>query len=212
PGSVGGGMFGKNYSEWDETDWEEEDELGEDNLNDEAKNDKGTNQFNDNDREKKKDVINDAALGAANGGAPLKKKQRRIRFRDVCGNDEAKMDLQDLVDYLKNPQKYQQMGCKLPKGVLLAGPPGTGKTLLARALAGEAGVPFFATNGASFDEIFVGVGVMRVKKLFERAKERSPCIVFIDEIDAIANTRMQMGTAHSSVLFFFFFFEVTQME
>eukprot|EP01084_Bolivina_argentea_P061189 111833_1 len=127
-----------------------------------------------------------------------KKKRKRVRFSNVCGNEEAKLDLQDLVDYLKNPEKYQKMGCKLPKGVLMAGPPGTGKTLLARALAGEAGVPFLATNGASFDEIFVGVGVMRVRKLFERAKERAPCIVFIDEIDAIANTRMQMGTAHSS--------------
>lgn len=127
-----------------------------------------------------------------------KKKRKRVRFKNVCGNNEAKMDLQDLVDYLKHPEKYQKMGCKLPKGVLMAGPPGTGKTLLARALAGEAGVPFLATNGASFDEIFVGVGVMRVRKLFERAKERAPCIVFIDEIDAIANTRMQMGTAHSS--------------
>merc|ERR1712130_80064 len=129
---------------------------------------------------------------------PEKKKRKRVRFKNVCGNEEAKIDLQDLVDYLKNPQKYQKMGCKLPKGVLMAGPPGTGKTLLARAVAGEAGVPFLATNGASFDEIFVGVGVMRVRKLFERAKERAPCIVFIDEIDAIANTRMQMGTAHSS--------------
>eukprot|EP01083_Nonionella_stella_P261343 889949_1 len=128
----------------------------------------------------------------------IKKKRKRVRFRDVCGNEEAKLDLKDLVDYLKHPSKYQKMGCKLPKGVLMAGPPGTGKTLLARALAGEAGVPFLATNGASFDEIFVGVGVMRVRKLFERAKERAPCIVFIDEIDAIANTRMQMGTAHSS--------------
>jgi len=127
-----------------------------------------------------------------------KKKRKRVRFKNVCGNNEAKTDLSDLVDYLKHPEKYQKMGCKLPKGVLMAGPPGTGKTLLARALAGEAAVPFLATNGASFDEIFVGVGVMRVRKLFERAKERAPCIVFIDEIDAIANTRMQMGTAHSS--------------
>merc|ERR1719242_1956617 len=132
------------------------------------------------------------------GGKKEKKKRKRVKFKNVCGNNEAKTDLQDLVDYLKNPDKYQRMGCKLPKGVLMAGPPGTGKTLLARALAGEAGVPFLATNGASFDEIFVGVGVMRVRKLFERAKERAPCIIFIDEIDAIANTRMQMGTAHSS--------------
>ncbi|ETO16168.1 hypothetical protein RFI_21190, partial [Reticulomyxa filosa] len=174
-----------------------------------SQNNKDNTNVNDKDKDKDKDKDNSDANSNNNNAneidvvekeeeVPHKKKHKRVRFRDVCGNDEAKMDLQDLVDYLKNPEKYQQMGCKLPKGVLLAGPPGTGKTLMARALAGEAGVPFFATNGASFDEVFVGVGVVRVKRLFERAKEKSPCIVFIDEIDAIGNTRMQMGTAHSS--------------
>ena len=166
------------------------------NHNNEQENDTQNNTSNDtsNDKTNTKLLKNNNN----NGNNKTRKKKKRIRFKDVCGNDEAKTDLMDLVDYLKNPDKYKRMGCKLPKGVLMSGPPGTGKTLMARALAGEAGVPFLSTNGASFDEVFVGVGVMRVKKLFERAKELSPCIIFIDEIDAIANTRMQMGTAHSS--------------
>merc|ERR1719336_3733962 len=126
-------------------------------------------------------------------------KQKRVTFADVCGCHEAKTDLQDLVHYLKNPEKFKEMGVKLPKGVLLEGPPGTGKTLLARALAGEAKVPFLSTNGSSFDQVFVGIGVMRVKNLFSRAKELAPCIVFIDEIDAVGSTRNTVSTSpHAS--------------
>jgi len=216
-----GGMFGSNYSEWDEEDWEDDDDDLDADSNQKQLNRSKQSQTDDEDGETEEDArtaffrklgidlekkegtegvnAGQGTTQAMSGNVKKEKKRRkRVRFKDVCGNAEAKLELTDLVDYLKNPAKYQKMGCKLPKGVLMAGPPGTGKTLLARALAGEAGVPFLATNGASFDEIFVGVGVMRVRKLFERAKERAPCIVFIDEIDAIANTRMQMGTAHSS--------------
>merc|ERR1719336_2696636 len=126
-------------------------------------------------------------------------KQKRVTFADVCGCHEAKTDLQDLVHYLKNPEKFREMGVKLPKGVLLEGQPGTGKTLMARALAGEAKVPFLSTNGSSFDQIFVGVGVQRVKNLFARAKQLAPCIIFIDEIDAVGSTRNTVSTSpHAS--------------
>lgn len=111
------------------------------------------------------------------------------KFDDVKGNYDAKQELRDLVDYLKNPSKYQAMGLDLPKGILLDGPPGTGKTLMARALAGEAGVPFITANGSSFVQVFVGLGAHRVRKLFRRAREIAPCIVFIDEIDAIGTRR-----------------------
>ena len=112
-----------------------------------------------------------------------------IRFADVAGEDEAKAELVEVVDFLKNPQKYTEMGAHIPKGVLLVGPPGTGKTLLAKAVAGEAGVPFFRLSGADFVEMFVGVGAARVRDLFKQAKEKSPCIIFIDEIDAIGRKR-----------------------
>ena len=112
-----------------------------------------------------------------------------IRFADVAGEDEAKAELVEVVDFLKNPQKYTEMGAHIPKGVLLVGPPGTGKTLLAKAVAGEAGVPFFRMSGADFVEMFVGVGAARVRDLFKQAKEKSPCIIFIDEIDAIGRKR-----------------------
>ena len=110
-------------------------------------------------------------------------------FADVAGVDEAKQDLREVIDFLRNPQRYLAIGAHIPKGVLLVGPPGTGKTLLARAVAGEAGVPFFSASATSFVELFVGVGASRVRDLFEQAKKNAPCIVFIDEIDAIGRTR-----------------------
>ena len=112
-----------------------------------------------------------------------------VRFADVAGEDEAKAELVEVVDFLRNPQRYTDMGAHIPKGVLLVGPPGTGKTLLAKAVAGEAGVPFFRMSGADFVEMFVGVGAARVRDLFKQAKEKSPCIIFIDEIDAIGRKR-----------------------
>ena len=112
-----------------------------------------------------------------------------IKFNDVAGEDEAKESLQEIVDFLNNPKKYEEIGAKMPKGVLLVGPPGTGKTLLARAVAGEAGVPFFSIAGSEFVEMFVGMGASKVRDLFRQAKEKAPCIVFIDEIDAIGKKR-----------------------
>lgn len=112
-----------------------------------------------------------------------------IRFSDVAGEDEAKENLAEIVDYLHNPQKYTDVGASMPKGVLLVGPPGTGKTMLAKAVAGEAGVPFFSMSGSEFVEMFVGMGASKVRDLFRQAKEKAPCIVFIDEIDAIGKKR-----------------------
>ena len=113
----------------------------------------------------------------------------RITFADVAGADEAKMELMEIIEFLKEPTKFQKLGGKIPKGVLLLGPPGTGKTLLARAVAGEAGVPFFSISGADFVEMFVGVGASRVRDLFEQGKKNAPCIIFIDEIDAVGRHR-----------------------
>lgn len=115
--------------------------------------------------------------------------KKRVTFDDVAGVDEAKEELQEIVEFLKNPKKFIELGARIPKGVLLVGPPGTGKTLLARAVAGEAGVPFFSISGSDFVEMFVGVGASRVRDLFETAKKNSPCIVFIDEIDAVGRQR-----------------------
>ncbi len=112
-----------------------------------------------------------------------------IRFADVAGEDEAKENLAEIVDYLHNPKKYTDVGASMPKGVLLVGPPGTGKTMLAKAVAGEAGVPFFSMSGSEFVEMFVGMGASKVRDLFKQAKEKAPCIVFIDEIDAIGQKR-----------------------
>ena len=117
------------------------------------------------------------------------RKELKTTFADVAGVEEAKAELVEVVDFLKNPRKYQRLGGRIPKGVLLVGPPGTGKTLLARAVAGEADVPFFFLSGSEFVEMFVGVGASRVRDLFEQAKEKAPCIVFIDELDAIGKTR-----------------------
>lgn len=113
----------------------------------------------------------------------------KVTFKDVAGADEAKQELEEVVEFLKHPQKYNELGAKIPKGVLLYGPPGTGKTLLAKAVAGEAGVPFFSISGSDFVEMFVGVGASRVRDLFEQAKKSAPCIVFIDEIDAVGRQR-----------------------
>ncbi len=115
--------------------------------------------------------------------------KRRVTFADVAGVDEAKEELQEIVDFLKDPKKYSEIGARIPKGVLLYGPPGTGKTLLAKAVAGEAGVPFFSISGSDFVEMFVGVGAARVRDLFEQAKKNAPCIVFVDEIDAVGRHR-----------------------
>jgi cell division protease FtsH len=119
----------------------------------------------------------------------LTEKVGRITFEDVAGIDEAKQELEEIVEYLKDPQKFQRLGGKIPKGVLLVGPPGTGKTLLARAIAGEANVPFFTISGSDFVEMFVGVGASRVRDMFEQGKKNAPCIIFIDEIDAVGRHR-----------------------
>jgi len=119
----------------------------------------------------------------------LTEDKNRVTFDDVAGVDEAKEELSEIVDFLKDPQKFQRLGGKIPKGALLIGPPGTGKTLLARAIAGEAGVPFFTISGSDFVEMFVGVGASRVRDMFEQAKKNAPCIIFIDEIDAVGRHR-----------------------
>ncbi len=115
--------------------------------------------------------------------------KKKVTFQDVAGVDEVKEELAEVVDFLRNPRKYTSLGAKIPKGVLLFGPPGTGKTLLARAVAGEAGVPFFTISGSDFVEMFVGVGASRVRDLFDQAKKNAPCIIFIDEIDAVGRHR-----------------------
>ena len=112
-----------------------------------------------------------------------------VTFEDVAGCDGSKQELTEVVDFLKNPAKYSALGAKIPRGAIMEGPPGTGKTLLARAVAGEAGVPFISASGSEFVEMFVGVGASRVRDLFEQAKKNAPCIVFIDEIDAIGGQR-----------------------
>jgi cell division protease FtsH len=133
---------------------------------------------------------NNRALGFGKSRAKLlTEKQGRITFNDVAGVDEAKQEVEEIVDYLKDPRKFQKLGGKIPKGVLLVGSPGTGKTLLARAIAGEAEVPFFSISGSDFVEMFVGVGASRVRDLFEQGKKNAPCIIFIDEIDAVGRHR-----------------------
>ena len=143
-------------------------------------------------------------MGGANSGNPGSKTmsfgkskarmmtpadKNKVSFEDVAGVDEEKEELEEIVQFLKNPKKFTDMGARIPKGVLLVGQPGTGKTLLAKAVAGEAGVPFFIISGSDFVEMFVGVGASRVRDLFEQAKKNSPCIIFIDEIDAVGRQR-----------------------
>ena len=119
----------------------------------------------------------------------LTEEKAKVTFEDVAGADEAKMELQEIIEFLKDPNKFTRLGGKIPKGALLLGPPGTGKTLLAKAVAGEAGVPFFSMSGADFVEMFVGVGASRVRDLFEVGRKNAPCIIFIDEIDAVGRHR-----------------------
>ncbi|PIG94332.1 ATP-dependent metallopeptidase FtsH/Yme1/Tma family protein, partial [Deinococcus sp. UR1] len=121
--------------------------------------------------------------------AVISEGQIKLNFTDVAGCDEAKQDLQEVVDFLRHPEKYHQLGARIPHGVLLVGPPGSGKTLLAKAVAGEARVPYFSISGSDFVEMFVGVGAARVRDLFEQARKAAPCIVFIDEIDAVGRKR-----------------------
>ncbi|MGR8930268.1 MAG: ATP-dependent zinc metalloprotease FtsH [Gammaproteobacteria bacterium] len=132
----------------------------------------------------------DGQMGFGKSRAKLMEEdQVKVRFKDVAGVEEAKADVVEMVDFLKDPSKYEALGGKIPRGVLMVGPPGTGKTLLARAIAGEAGVPFFSISGSDFVEMFVGVGASRVRDMFEQAKKRAPCIIFIDEIDAVGRQR-----------------------
>ena len=119
----------------------------------------------------------------------LTEEKKKITFADVAGADEAKQEVVEIIEFLKDPQKFQKLGGRIPKGVLIVGPPGTGKTLLAKAIAGEAGVPFFSISGSDFVEMFVGVGASRVRDLFEQGKKHAPCIIFIDEIDAVGRLR-----------------------
>lgn len=141
---------------------------------------------------------NNQAMGFGKSKARLYGQDKeKVLFEDIAGNDNAKQDLQEVVDFLKHPKKYKELGAKIPKGVLLVGNPGTGKTMLARAVAGEAGVPFFSISGSEFVEMFVGVGASRVRDLFSKAKKNAPCIVFIDEIDAVGRKRGSgMGGGH----------------
>lgn len=152
-------------------------------------------------------MTNQAGAGGGGGGKMMSfgksrarmstEKDKQVTFTDVAGLMEEKEEMEEIVDFLKNPQKYTEVGARIPKGVILTGPPGTGKTLLARAVAGEAGVPFFSISGSDFVEMFVGVGASRVRDLFDDAKKNAPCIVFIDEIDAVARRRgTGMGGGH----------------
>jgi len=142
-------------------------------------------------------VNNKAMSFGMSGARELKDTKQKVTFKDVAGSKEAKEELQEVVEFLKNPKKFSDLGAKLPKGVLMMGRPGTGKTLMARAIAGEAGVPFYHISGSEFVEMFVGVGASRVRDLFTRAKKSAPCIVFIDEIDAVGRQRgAGLGGSH----------------
>ena len=140
--------------------------------------------------------MNNQSMGFGKAKARLYgNEKKKVLFSDVAGNEAAKQDLSEIVDFLKNPKKYEKLGAKIPRGVLLAGEPGTGKTLMARAVAGEANVPFFSISGSEFAEMFVGVGASRVRDLFGKAKKNAPSIIFIDEIDAVAHKRDARGGA-----------------
>uniref|UniRef100_A0A7C4R4G4 ATP-dependent zinc metalloprotease FtsH n=1 Tax=candidate division CPR3 bacterium TaxID=2268181 RepID=A0A7C4R4G4_UNCC3 len=140
---------------------------------------------------------NQQAMSFGKSKARLNLNNSKITFKDVAGSEEAKKDLIEVVDFLKNPKKYRDLGAEIPKGLLLVGPPGTGKTLLAKAVSGEAGVPFFSISGSEFVEMFVGVGASRVRDLFAKAKRNAPCIIFIDEIDAVGRQRgAGLGGSH----------------
>ena len=138
------------------------------------------------------------SVGKAKAQLFDKDNDRKVTFKDVAGLSEAKQEVEEIVAFLKNPEKYTELGGKIPKGALLVGPPGTGKTLLAKAVAGEADVPFFSLSGSDFVEMFVGVGASRVRDLFRQAKEKSPCIVFIDEIDAVGRARGKNANMNSN--------------
>jgi cell division protease FtsH len=133
------------------------------------------------------------SIGKSKAKVYVEGESAKITFKDVAGVEEAKVELVEIVDFLKSPERFTQIGARIPKGVLLVGPPGTGKTLLAKAVAGEAGVPFFSISGSEFVELFVGVGSSRVRDLFEQAKKQAPCIIFIDELDAIGKSRSSSG-------------------
>ena len=132
---------------------------------------------------------NNKAMSFGKSRARLIENTKKVTFADVAGADESKQELEEVIDFLKDPQKFQRLGGKIPKGVLLVGPPGTGKTLLAKAVAGEANVPFFSISGSDFVEMFVGVGASRVRDMFAQAKKNAPCLLFIDEIDAVGRHR-----------------------
>jgi cell division protease FtsH len=142
-------------------------------------------------------ILRKVGQGAGGGFMRIGKSKAKVyiendiptRFKDVAGVDEAKDELVEVIEFLKTPEKFTRIGGRIPKGVLLVGPPGTGKTLLAKAIAGEAGVPFFSISGSEFVEMFVGVGAARVRDLFEQAKGKAPCIIFIDELDALGKAR-----------------------
>ena len=132
---------------------------------------------------------NNKSMDFGRSRAKLSEDGGKVRFTDVAGLDEEKEEVSELIDFLKNPKKFQKLGARIPKGVLLVGPPGTGKTLLAKAVAGEANVPFYYISGSDFVELFVGVGASRVRDMFKQAKQSAPCLIFIDEIDAVGRQR-----------------------